>query len=129
MFFGLVSVTIKASMFVGVMSLALLPTRTYGQAQTVQYEEVFKAEILAGRVLDQAGSTIGGVRVQVCGKHWINCSTSTNTNQDGSFSFPAVTEKRLYHLRLTSPGFNPLEVSVKTGYAGKELILKMQIAT
>ena len=120
---------IKALICVSVMCLALLPTRTYGQAQTVQYEKVFKAKRLTGKVLDPAGNSIRDVFVQVCDKHWTNCSTSTNTNEDGNFSFSSFTEKRLYHMRLSSPGLNPLEVRVKTGHAGKELILRMEIAT
>lgn len=129
MLFGLLPVKIKASMYVCAMCFVLLPAGAYCQNSIIQYEKVFKAQSLTGKVQDGAGSSIRNVLVQVCDKHWDNCSTSTNTNEVGEFSFPSVTKKQLYYLRLSAPLFNPLEVKVKTGHAGKELVLQMQVAT
>lgn len=115
---------------IGAVCLVLLTAPAFCQYQVVRYEKPFRIRRLAGTVVDRLGHPIEDVRVQVCAEHWTDCETSTSTDTDGKFSFPSLSGKRLYYLRLTIRNFDPLEVKVKVSHFGKKTaILQMVVAT
>lgn len=111
--------------------IALLPTLANAQGiSTVQYVKVFTARHLIGIVLDQKNNPIPKVKVELCNNNWKDCEASTATNKDGDFSIPAMTEKKIYFLRLSADGFNPTEIKVRTRlFAKKNFKVRMIVAT
>jgi hypothetical protein len=97
---------------------------------TVQYSKVFSANRVAATVLAGDEHPIADVRVQLCAPDWKNCAQTTTTDASGEFSFPSITAKKLYYLRLLAPGFDPLEVKIRTSRFGRDrLVLHMVVAT
>lgn len=98
--------------------------------ETVQYSRVFSARHLAGVAMDWSGATIANVKVEICKAHWADCFVSTMTKVGGEFSFPSERGAAIYYLRLSCPGFDPLEVKVRLRtFAPKQLKLRMNVAT
>jgi Carboxypeptidase regulatory-like domain len=122
---------IKPLYFGVIVCFALPPAQISCQGvSTIQYAKPFVVQQLAGTVIDTAESPIANARVEVCEAHWRNCTKSTVTNRRGEFSFSALKKAQLFYLRLSSPGFNPLEVKVKINRRAKrKLALHMTVAT
>lgn len=120
----------RALRSVAVLWLGLWSIHSHCQVEVVQYAKVFRAHRLAATILDYDEKPVANVHVQVCAPDWKNCGETATTNPNGEFSIPSLTAKRLYYLRLSAPGFNPLEVKIRTSRFGKDnLVLHMYVAT
>ncbi len=109
--------------------LALLANKAIGLVETIQVEKPFAARQVAGTVVDTTAFPIENVLVQICDLHWSRCTATAITKTNGEFSFPSLTQKQLYYLRLSARGFNPLEVKIRTRHFGdREVKLQMSVA-
>jgi hypothetical protein len=120
-----------ATLPICVFSITLLCAVVYGQNAVIVQKEVMTSRALSGHV--QLGTVSSGLRnvlVEVCGSDWKNSVSSTTTDDDGAFSFPALTRKKTYHLRLSMPGENTLLVRVRLKTSGsRSLIISLTPAT
>jgi len=63
-------------------------------------------------------------------RDWKTVIQSTNTDADGRFSIVPKAKKRIYHLMISSNGFNPLVVHVRVSRWTKKLLdLRPEIST
>jgi hypothetical protein len=109
--------------------LFLLPIHL-GAQYTIEIEKVQVSRSLAAVALDPAGYPIPGVLIEEFSSDWKELLRSTETNEEGRFSFAPVKKRKIYYLQLRKDGFNPLRVRMKVETdAGKELKLEMKIAT
>ena len=103
-------------------------------AHAFQVEPIYEgwdsvSRSLAGRViLRTEGRPAAGVTVELCGSGWKQVLASTKTDRMGHFSFePVIKSKlksRLYFLRVSAPGLNSYQLSVRLDrHSKKELII------
>lgn len=102
-----------------------------GQTQLFVQEGVLVSRSLSGHVnigLDKVAGK--GVTVELCSDDWKKVLASTKTDDNGYFSFEKPPGK-LFHLRFSSPGVNPLQVKARLSkHAAKdELSVHLSIAT
>lgn len=100
------------------------------QTQLVVQEGVIVARSLSGHVNIGLEKVAGkGVTVELCSPDWKTVLASTKTDDNGYFSFDKRPGK-LFHLRLSSPGVNPLQVKVHLSkHAAYDLSIHLSIAT
>ena len=100
------------------------------QAQIIEIAQVQLADSLSGLVQDPAGAPIPKVIVQEFSPDWKRSLRSTQTDKRGVFSLAPVHGRRVYYLRLSADGFNPLRVRVQLdAKRGGKLKLKLYVAT
>lgn len=102
-----------------------------GQTQVVVQEGVLVSRSLSGHVnigLEKVGGK--GVTVELCSPDWKKVLASTKTDDNGYFSLEKPPGK-LFHLRFSSPGVNPLQVKVRLSKhaAQDDLSIHLSIAT
>lgn len=84
-----------------------------GQTQLVVQEGVLVSRSLSGNVNIGLEKVEGkGVTVELCSPDWKKVLTSTKTDDNGYFSLEKFPGK-LFQLRFSSPGVNPLQVKVR----------------
>jgi hypothetical protein len=102
------------------------------QAQTdlVVQEGVIVTRSLSGHVNIGLEKLVGrGVTVELCGPDWKTVLASTKTDDNGFFSLEKPPG-RLFHLRFSFPGVNPLQVKVRLSkHAAQDLNIHLSIAT
>jgi hypothetical protein len=133
---------------------ALVFALTVRAQDLVIIERPFRAHILAGVVVDTAGSPVSGVLVQECDasfsprplldpaekltpmtmlwdcrrdpKHVI---ASTKTDANGRFLFPQTKKTKTHYLQLSLDGFDPMEIVVKLSpFSRSEPHIQMHVA-
>jgi hypothetical protein len=98
--------------------------------ETVELPEVQAVKALAGIVRDPSGSPITGATVSEVSSDSKTVIRTIATDQNGSFAFPTAPKKRIYHLLISSYGFNPLLIHVRTSRWTKRLLdLKLMVST
>ncbi len=100
------------------------------QTQLVVQEGVMVSRSLSGHVNIGLEKVVGkGVTVELCSPDWKTVLASTKTDDNGYFSLEKSSGK-LFHLRFSSPGVNPLQVKVRLSkHAAQDLSIHLSIAT
>lgn len=100
------------------------------QTQLVVQESVIVSRSLSGHVDVGLEKVAGkGVTVELCSPDWKTVLASTKADDNGYFSLEKPTGK-LFHLRFSSPGMNPLQVKVRLSkHAAHDLSIHLSIAT
>ena len=134
--------------------LLLRGSSAHAQLELIMIEKPFVARSLSGVVLDPSGAPIAEVLVEQCntssapnqirnergelvGTVPSDCArepghilASTKTNANGFFSLPGAEKGKAYYLHLSSPGFDPMQITVKLRfYSWGRLRIKLHIAT
>ena len=101
-----------------------------GQTQLVVQEGVLISHSLSGHVNIGLEKVVGkGVTVELCSADWKKVLASTKTDENGYFSLEKPSGK-LFHLRFSSAGLNPLQVKVRLSkHAAQDLSIHLGIAT
>ncbi len=101
-----------------------------GQTQLVVQEGVLVSCSLSGHVSIGLEKVVGkGVTVELCSADWKKVLASTKTDETGYFSL-AKPPGKLFHLRFSSSGVNPLQVKVRLSkHAAQYLSIHLSIAT
>jgi hypothetical protein len=91
---------------------------------------VIVSRSLSGHVNIGLGKVAGkGVTVELCSPDWKTVLASAKTDDNGYFSLEKPPGK-LFHLRFSSPGVNPLQVKVRLSkHAAQDLSIHLSIAT
>jgi hypothetical protein len=135
----------------------LLIFTAWANAQWVQItiEKPFVARRLSGIVVDPSGAPVSRVVVEQCDELFsplqVKSETgeplpeilhgecdrgpghivaSTTTDEGGRFAFPNAKTGKTYYLHLNSPGFDPLQITVKLRHFSRaRLRIRLYIAT
>jgi hypothetical protein len=95
-----------------VVSLGLV-SAAYAQGYAlVVIEHPFRAQDLAGAVVDPTGAPVEGVVVEDCDASFMHVLASTQTDEKGRFRFPKAKSGSTHFLRLEVHGFDPMHVTV-----------------
>ncbi len=122
----------KSSIWFSCLAILLFWPVWSAQAQTqlVVREGVIVSQSLSGHVnigLERAAGK--GVTVELCSADWKTVLASARTDDKGYFSLEKPVGK-LFHLRFSSTGVNPLLVQVRISKnAGHDLSIHLSIAT
>jgi hypothetical protein len=93
--------------------------------ETVQYNQVFKSQSLAGIVrvgcgnymkgasIDETSTVLKGALVEEMTTGWKSIIFSTRTDANGHFSIPNPADKNLHYLRLSFYGCHTTYVKVR----------------
>lgn len=113
-----------------VMLVFCFAASAQGQAQLVIQKRVLVSRSLSGHVNIGLETVVGtGVTVEVCSPDWKKVLASTKTDDNGYFSLEKPPGK-LFHLRFSSPGVNPLHVKVRLDkHATQDLTIHLIVAT
>jgi hypothetical protein len=100
------------------------------QTQLVVQEGVIVSRSLSGHVNIGLEKVAGkGVTVELCSPDWKIILASTKTDDNGYFSLEKPPGK-LFYLRFSSTGVNPLQVKVRLSkHAAQDLSIHLSIAT
>jgi hypothetical protein len=97
---------------------------------TVVVTEVQVAKTLEGTVVDPSGSVVAGVQVSELSDDGKVVLRATATNTSGKWSLRPAPGQKIYHLRFSCDGFNPLEVRVRLDHKkGTDLQFTLSLAT
>lgn len=111
--------------------LCCAPSTLYGQGVVIV--ELADLQVSSSSSVTVEGPTsepLGNVVVDEFSSDWKTILCSTKTNAAGVFSLVQVRGRRIHHLQLSAPGFNPQRVRVKVdSKRGKHLKLKLTLAT
>ena len=130
-----------------------LPVRAI---ELITIEHPFRVQHLAGVVVDTTGAPVPGVVIVDCVQSFrqvrasgdaetpvfekrmiLDCQVepkhvlaSTTTDSQGRFNFPHTKMENTHYLYIQSPGFDPMQITVKTcWFARRNLRIKLHIAT
>ena len=112
--------------------IAVLPSSPYFQGNQLEIvRQPIRAMRLEGYVrLHDHTQGIANVRIDVCDLGWKHVLSSTVTDGSGHFNLEPATAGSTYYLRLTAPGFNLREYTVKLSkHAPVELKLELNVGT
>ncbi len=100
------------------------------QTQLVVQEGVVVSRSLSGHVNVGLEKVAGkGVTVELCSPDWKTVLASAKSDETGYFSLEEPPGK-LFHLRFSAPGVNPLQVKVRLNkHAVHDLSIHLSIAT
>lgn len=120
----------SSKLFVGLVILVLwVAGSTQAQTQLVVQEGVIVSRSLSGHVNIGLEKVVGkGVTVELCSPDWKTVLASTKTDDNGHFSLEKPPGK-LFHLRFSSPGVNPLQVKIRLSKYAADLSIHLSIAT
>src|ERR1700732_43818 len=104
------------------MVLAGASSSAKAGVEIVEIERVQVVNAVSGVVHDPSGAPILGATVAEVSPDWKTVIQSTNTDADGRFSIVPKAKKRIYHLMISSNGFNPLVVHVRVSQWTKKLL-------
>jgi hypothetical protein len=115
---------------VAVFSVTLCTASANAQYVTVILERVQTARSLAGEVVDPEGGAIANATVELCSPEWKDCHTAATARPDGRFAIIPKQQRKLYYLRFSARGFDPLEIKAKVSRSSrKSLKVKLVVAT
>ena len=98
--------------------------------ETIEYAKTFSVRHLAGVVRDLRGAVVSNVKVEVCNVGWSDCFATTTTGPNGAFFFPNPPSQKLYYVRMSADGFDPLRMKVRLrAFGHKRLAVKTYVAT
>jgi hypothetical protein len=118
------------SFAVAVFSATLCTASANAQYQTVMLARVQTARSLAGVVVDPEGGVIAGATVELCSHDWKDCHTKATAGPDGRFAMVPRQWQKLYYLRFSADGFDPLEFKARVNRASlKSLRAELIVAT
>jgi hypothetical protein len=100
------------------------------QTQLVVQEDVIVSRSLSGHVNIGLEKVAGkGVTVELCSPDWKTVLASAKSDDAGYFSLEKPPGK-LFNLRFSAPGVNPLQVKVRLSkHATHDLSIHLSIAT
>jgi len=96
----------------------------YATVSVKQYSSSLNGTVSAGD-----GETLEKVSVAVCDKGFHECSETTLTDKAGSFSVARQKNQRVYYLRFSLAGMDPMEAVVTLKRGSGPLNIKMIVAT
>ena len=102
------------------------------QNAVIEESRIRSTQTLSGRVqFGPVSSGLKDVLIEVCDSQWKNPTARTTTNGDGDFSFPKLSQQKLYYLKISMPGANTLLLKVRLSpiAAKKKLTIKLIAAT
>jgi len=116
-------------------ALLALSQPSYGQFETVVLVAVHAVR-LGGAIVDPAGGAVNNALVEqvdcpVDLSHWISephILQKTRTDANGRFSMQPAEKKNSYCLRVSSPGFDNLNVQILIRRFSRDLRLTLPIA-
>ena len=104
-----------------------LPARAI---ELITIERPFRAQNLAGVVVDSTGATVSGVVVEACDAAYKRVLATTRTDANGHFAFPKAKIGTTHYLHFQSNGFDPMQITVQLRrFAKGNLRIKLYIAT
>lgn len=132
----------------------VLPS-AYAQYELIIIEKPFTAHSLSGVVVDPTGSPIPGAAVEECEAPFTpieakdaqgkpngevlhgDCTkapshvvATTETNSHGHFSLPKAKTGTIFHLHVSSPGFDPMQITVRLKFFARAGVrVRLHIAT
>jgi hypothetical protein len=107
-----------------------LPLRVSAQNTVVELARIQKIKSLSGSVHDSSGAPVSNVRVQEFSPGWETAWRETESGENGYFSLPAVSGRKIYYLQFSADGFNPLRLRVQLdAKRGVSLRVELPIAT
>ena len=99
----------------------------------VELVEIAKVQVvreISGVVRDPSGAAISGATVAEVSADHKTVLRSVTTDKDGKFTFPRTPNTKIYNLMVSTDGFNPLLVHVRTSRWVKRLLdLRLEIST
>ena len=115
---------LKPKILLCILSAVSLPkiAECQGRVEMV-FKEEFISQTLSGHV--QIGDSTEGVKnvlVEVCTPRWKKPVVSTKTDSGGNFSFPTPKSGKLYYLRLTLDGMNPMLLKMRVKASGPKRV-------
>lgn len=135
------------------VSFFVLPS-TRAQYELIIIEKPFSSHSLSGVVVDPTGAPIAGAVVEECKAPFTpiearnaqgkptgeilhgDCTQGSivatkETNAHGHFSLPKAKEgKQTYYLHVSSPGFDPMQITVKLKFFARAGVrIRLHIAT
>jgi Carboxypeptidase regulatory-like domain len=101
-----------------------------GGVETIVIANVQVSGDLGGVVVDPSGEPIPEVQVLETTPDGKTTLRSTFTDDNGKWSFPPVTAKKLYYLRFAMKNFDPVELRLRLSpKKGKPLVVKLPLST
>jgi ABC-type uncharacterized transport system permease subunit len=98
--------------------------------ETVEIQKVQVVRSVSGMASDPSGAPIAGAVIAELGADGKTVARTVQTDKNGHFSLPARPHQRIYSLRISMKGFNPLIVHVKTSrWSRKTLKLRLEVGT
>lgn len=103
---------------------------TTAQYATVEIAKIRVVSALSGTVRDPSGAPIQGATVAEISPDGKVIIQTTTTDQAGTFAIVSTAKKKVYDLRISSAGFNPLIVHLRVSKWTKKLLsLKLELST
>ena len=101
-----------------------------GGVETVVIANVQVSTNLGGVVVDPSGAPLPEVQVVETTPDGKTTLRSAVTDDNGKWSLPPVTGKKLYYLHFVMKNFNPVELRLKLNpRKGKPLVVKLPLST
>jgi len=100
------------------------------QYELITIERPFRAQSLAGVVVDSTGAPVAGVAVEDRDASFKSVLHSTTTDANGRFAFSQVRNGTTHYLHLESRGFDPMQIAVKLRrLARAEVRIQLHVAS
>ena len=117
----------SARIAVGAFVLAL--SANVARAQyVVELARIQTARSLAGIIVDPTGAPVGDTTVELCAVEWKDCTVKATAGPDGRFAIVPQQREKIYYLRFSRGGFDPLEFKVHVSrLALKRLRVKLHV--
>jgi hypothetical protein len=96
------------------------------QYELITIEHPFRAQNLAGIVVDSTGAPVPGASIEDRDATFTNVLASTTTDANGSFELPRTKVGTTHYLHVQSKGFDPMHITVTLRHLAK-LKLKIQL--
>ncbi len=123
------TLSISRSSAITVVVIGLVSGAVAG-VETVEMQKVQVVRSVSGVVNDPAGVPIEGAVVAELVGDGGRVVRTVQTDENGYFSLPPERNQRIYLIRISRNGFNPLIVHVKTTrWTKKTLKLRLEIGT
>jgi hypothetical protein len=102
----------------------------FGGVETVVISNVQGSKDLGGIVVGPSGAPISGAEIVETTPDGKTTLRSTVTDDNGKWSLPPVTGKKLYYLHFVMKNFNPVELRLKLNTKkGKPLVVALPLST
>jgi hypothetical protein len=96
------------------------------QYELITIESPFRAQNLAGIVVDSTGAPVPGASIEDRDATFTQVLASTTTDANGSFEFQRARVGTTHYLHIQSNGFDPMHITVTLRHLAK-LKLKIQL--
>jgi len=116
--------------FATAIAVAGLASVALAGVETVEIQKVQVVRTVSGTVSDPGGVPLAGAIVAELGADGKTVVRSIQTDKSGHFSLSRRSHQKIYSLKISMDGFNPLIVHVRTSVWGKKVLkLQLEIST